>query len=259
MPIDHPQQQAATGPARLSTPVLQRNGLLAAMPTDCRMRLLPHLELVQVQAGEELQSARLDVPHVYFPVSAIAALCHDSPLGVSTQVAMVGPDGMLGLSRLAGEESRAMRAVVHSGGAVLALDAERLQRECFRGGGALAVLLRYGHTLMQQMAQTALCNRHHTVEQQLARWLLMAFDRLSGNELETTHEALASLLGVRREGISEAAARLRDAGLIASRRGRITLLDGARLKLRACECYQAPAAPRTPGPRECTTEPALAA
>lgn len=257
MPDEHPRQSSVHGEVRLSTPVLQRNRLLAAMTTEARMRLLPHLELVTLRAGHELQSVRHPLPRVYFPISAIAALCQDSALGASTQVAMVGPEGMVGLSLLAGEEARGLRAVVHVGGALLALDAETLRRECLRSGSALVALLRYGHVLMHQMAQTALCNRHHTVEQQLARWLLMTFDRIGGRELETTHEALAGLLGVRREGVSEAAARLRDAGLIASRRGRITLVDAARLKLRACDCYQPPHA--SPGPRECTTEPALAA
>lgn len=263
------QEHVTYAGAQLSTPLLQRNRLLAALSTSARLRLLPHVELVKLQAGQALDPARGAAPCVYFPVTAIASLCQETPDGSSVQVAMIGHEGMVGLSLLAGPPTRSLRSRVQTAGAALALDSSRLMQEFARGGSAMRVLLRYAQALMAQMSVAALCNRHHTIEQQLARWLLMAADRLGAREIATRQEDVASLLGVRREGVSEAAGRLREAGLIACRRGRFTLLDGPGLKARACACYEQlnaeyarvlmPPEPPARSPRESSTEPAGAA
>lgn len=261
------QEHSTYGSAELSTPLLQRNRLLAALSTDARLRLLPHAELLQLHAGQALDPVRGTAPRAYFPVTAVASLCHQMPDGSSAQVAMIGREGMVGLSLLAGAHTASLQSRVQSGGAALALDSARLMQEFARGGSAMRVLLRYAQALMAQMSVAALCNRHHAIEQQLARWLLMAAERLGAREIAARQEDVASLLGVRREGVSEAAGRLREAGLIACRRGRFTLLDGAGLKARACGCYELLNAeydrmlmpPQANSPRESTTEPALAA
>jgi CRP-like cAMP-binding protein len=260
------QEHSTYAGAQLSTPLLQRNRLLAALSTSARLRLLPHVELVKLHAGQLLDPARGAAPCVYFPVTAIASLCQEMPDGCSAQVAMIGHEGMVGLSLLAGVPTRSLRSRVQAAGAALALDSSRLLREFERGGSAMRVLLRYGQALMAQMSVAALCNRHHAIEQQLARWLLMAADRLGTREIAVRQEDVAQLLGVRREGVSEAAGRLRAAGLIAGRRGRFTLLDATGLKARACACYEllnaeydrvlASALPPTATPRESSTEPA---
>lgn len=260
------QEHVTYAGAQLSTPLLQRNRLLAALSTSARLRLLPHVELVKLQAGQALDPARGAAPCVYFPVTAIASLCQETPDGSSVQVAMIGHEGMVGLSLLAGPPTRSLRSRVQTAGAALALDSSRLLGEFERGGSAMRVLLRYGQVLMTQLSAAALCNRHHTIEQQLARWLLMATDRLGAREIAVRQEDVAQLLGVRREGVSEAAGRLRAAGLVAARRGRFTLLDSAGLKARACGCYELlkaeydrvlmPPAPPPRAPRESSTEPA---
>lgn len=223
--------------ARLSTPLLQRNLLLAAMSASARLRLLAHADLVQLKAGQRLDDTAHGHRRAYFPVTAIAHLCRDMTDGTSVQVAMVGSEGVVGLSFLNSGHARGIRSLVMTPGAAVAIDEQQLVQEFRRGGSAMQALLRYGQWLMVQMAQIALCNRHHSIEQQLSRWLLMTTDRLGAREVQITQEAVASLLGVRREGVSEAASRLTDAGVIDRRRGRFIVLDAPRLATHACQCY----------------------
>ncbi|MBA2676661.1 Crp/Fnr family transcriptional regulator [Ramlibacter sp.] len=223
--------------AALSTPLLQRNRLLGALSTEARLRLLPSVDLVQVRTGQSLDPARGAARRAYFPITAMASVCQVSPSGESTQVALVGPEGMVGFPLLTGSEAPWLRSTVQLPGAVLAVDGARLAQEFRRGDTTTQVLLGYMHTLMAQMAQAALCHRHHSIEQQLARWLLATADRMAVREIASTQEMVAGLLGVRREGVTEAAGRLRDAGLIACRRGHFTLLDTRGLRARACSCY----------------------
>lgn len=222
--------------AALSTPLLQRNRLLALLSTQARLRLLPSVDLVQVRAGQALDPPRGAPRRAYFPVTAIASVTQVSPSGECAQVALVGPEGMVGIQLLTGAETPWLRSTAQLPGAVLALDGARLAQEFARGGTTTQVLLQYMQALMAQMAQAALCNRHHSIEQQLARWLLATAGRLGVREIASTQEMVAGLLGVRREGVTEAAGRLRDAGLIACRRGRFTLLDPQGLRARACSC-----------------------
>ncbi|MES2940008.1 MAG: Crp/Fnr family transcriptional regulator [Pseudomonadota bacterium] len=233
------QDDFDTSRTALSTPLLQRNRLLAALSTDARLRLLPAVDLVQVRAGQSLDPVHGTARRAYFPVTAMASVRQMSPSGESTQVALVGPEGMVGISLITGGDAPWLRSTVQLPGTMLALDGTRLAQEFARGGATMHALLRYTHTLMAQMAQAALCNRHHSIEQQLARWLLATADRMAVREIVSTQDMVAGLLGVRREGITEAAGRLRDAGLIACRRGRFTLLDPRGLRARACGCYEA--------------------
>jgi CRP-like cAMP-binding protein len=174
---------------------------------------------------------------VSFPLTAMAGCFRVLPDGSAAQVAMIGRDGVAGLALLAGGASANLRTAVQMPGTALAIDGSQLMQEFMRGGTVMRVLLRYSQALMAQMAQVALCNRHHSIEQQLARWLLMSMDRLGTREIAATQEAVAELLGVRREGVSEAVSRLRDAGLITNRRGRITVASPLRLASRTCGCY----------------------
>jgi CRP-like cAMP-binding protein len=206
------------------------------------MHLLPYVDLVHFKTGQLLLKAAGWSPRVYFPVTAVVTLGMQLPDGASIQVAMIGSEGMVGLSLVAGVEMPGLQAEVQHGGALLSLEAARLAQELGRGASAARVLLRYQQSLIAQMAQIALCNRHHSIEQQLARWLLTAADRLGSREIEITQEHIAGLLGVRREGVSEAARHLRDAGLVACRRGRFTLVDTPGLRTRACACYAMQAA-----------------
>ena len=218
----------------LSTPLLQRNLVLSAASRAALMRLSPALELVQLRAGQMLDAQR---PRAYFPLTAIVCLLQEAPDGASVQVGMVGREGVCCVWLGGGEAGPPVRSRVLMGGSALAIDAAALLAEVGRGGSVMHAVLRHAQSLMLQMSQAALCNRHHSIEQQLARWLLMATDRLGHDELETTQEHVAGLLGVRREGVTEAAGRLRDAGLIALRRGRVTVLHRHALQLRACACY----------------------
>lgn len=220
----------------LHTP--QQNHLLAALPPEEFGRLQPHLELVSMPLGKVLYESGSQMQHVYFPITSIVSLLYVMEDGASAEIAVVGNEGILGIALFMGGGTTPSRAVVQSAGHGYRLQAAFLKDEFNRAGPMLHLLLRYTQALITQMAQTAVCNRHHTVDQQLCRWLLMSLDRLSSNELFMTQELIANMLGVRREGVTEAAGKLQSAGLIHYRRGHITVVDRSGLESRACECYQ---------------------
>jgi CRP-like cAMP-binding protein len=216
----------------------QQNHLLAALPASDYERLVPHLELIPLKLGEVLYEPGVQLRYVYFPTTSIVSLLYVMEDGASAEIAIVGNEGILGISLFMGGETTPSRAVVQSAGYGYRLKAQLLKDEFQRFGPMLHLLLRYTQALITQMAQTAVCNRHHSVDQQLCRWLLLSLDRLESNELSMTQELIANMLGVRREGVTEAAGKLQDAGLISYRRGRITVLDRPGLEERSCECYQ---------------------
>jgi len=224
-----------------ATPPLQhdptRNHLLAALPPSEFEALASHLELVQMRLGDMLYEPGRQLSHAYFPTTSIVSLHYVMASGASTESAGVGNEGVVGVALFMGGNTTPSSAVVQTAGYAYRIDARVLQHEFARGGSLQALLLRYTQALMTQMAQIAACTRHHSVEQQLCRWLLMTLDRLPGNELVMTQELVAGMLGVRREGITEAAGKLQKAGLIQYRRGHITVLDRAGLETHACECY----------------------
>jgi CRP-like cAMP-binding protein len=225
--------------AAVSSPhVPTQNHLLAALPAADYARLLPDLELTTMPLGQALYESGGHLQHVYFPTTSIVSLLYVMADGASAEIAVVGNEGILGISLFMGGETTPSRAVVQSAGHGYRLRAQLLKNEFNRAGPMLHLLLRYTQALITQMAQTAVCNRHHAVEQQLCRWLLLSLDRLDGNELQMTQELIANMLGVRREGITEAAGRLQRAGLIRYGRGRITVLDRPRLEKEVCECYR---------------------
>ena len=214
------------------------NHLLAALPSAARQRWLPHLELADMPLGEVLYESGGTLNHVYFPTTAIVSLLYVMQNGASAEIAVVGNEGIIGISLFMGGESTPSRAVVQSAGVGYRLKAQLMKDEFNRGGPALHLLLRYTQALITQMAQTAVCNRHHTLDQQLCRWLLLSLDRLEGDELVMTQELIANMLGVRREGVTEGALKLQRAGLTRYSRGRITVLDRKGLERRSCECYE---------------------
>ena len=213
------------------------NHLLAALPTYIQQSWLSQLEPVQMPLGEVLYESGVTLTHVYFPTTAIVSLLYVMEDGASAEIAVVGNEGIVGISLFMGGESTPSRAVVQSAGQGFRLKAQVLKEEFNRAGPVLHLLLRYTQALITQMAQTAVCNRHHSLDQQLCRWLLLSLDRLKGDELVMTQELIANMLGVRREGVTEAALKLQSAGLIRYARGRITVLDRAGLEQRTCECY----------------------
>jgi len=216
----------------------KQNHLLAALPATDFERLSPHLQLVPMPLGEALYESGGRLQHVYFPTTSIVSLLYVMADGASAEIAVVGNEGILGISLFMGGETTPSRAVVQSAGHGYRLGAQLLKQEFNRAGAVLhLLLLRYTQALITQMAQTAVCNRHHSVEQQLCRWLLLSLDRLSTRELTMTQELIANMLGVRREGVTAAAGNLQRAGLIRYSRGRITVLDRARLEQEVCECY----------------------
>jgi len=215
----------------------QQNHLLAALPAPEFERLAPHLELAPMRLGEALYESGARLNHVYFPTTSIVSLLYVLEDGASAEIAVVGNEGILGISLFMGGETTPSRAVVQSAGYGFRLRSQLLKQEFGRGGTVMHLLLRYTQALITQMAQTAVCNRHHSVEQQLCRWLLLSLDRLSTLELTMTQELIANMLGVRREGVTEAAGKLQKAGLIRYSRGRITVLDRAGLEKEVCECY----------------------
>jgi CRP-like cAMP-binding protein len=216
----------------------QQNHLLAALPASDYERLAPHLELISLKLGEVLYEPGVRLRYVYFPTTSIVSLLYVMEDGASAEIAIVGNEGILGISLFMGGETTPSRAVVQSAGYGYRLKAQLLKDEFQRFGPMLHLLLRYTQALITQMAQTAVCNRHHSVDQQLCRWLLLSLDRLASNELSMTQELIANMLGVRREGVTEAAGKLQEAGLISYRRGRITVLDRPGLEARSCECYE---------------------
>ena len=213
------------------------NQLLAALPRAELTRWLPMMELVQLPLGMVLYESGRTQTHVYFPVSAIVSLLYVLENGGSAEIAVVGNEGVVGISLFMGGETTPSRAVVQSAGEGYRIKAATIKEEFNRSGPVMHLLLRYTQALITQMAQTAVCNRHHSLDQQLCRWLLLSLDRLAGNDLVMTQELIANMLGVRREGVTEAALALQQAGLIRYQRGHITVLDRPRLEKRTCECY----------------------
>ena len=216
---------------------MQINHLLAALPADVMARLRPHLELVPLPLGKVLYESGDTMRFVYFPTDSIVSLLYVMENGASAEIAVVGNEGLVGISLFMGGESTPSRAVVQSAGSAIRLPGHCLKDEFHRHGELQMLMLRYTQALITQMAQTAVCNRHHSIEQQLCRWLLLSLDRLSGNRLTMTQELIANMLGVRREGVTEAAGKLQKVGVIEYNRGQITVLDRPRLEKLSCECY----------------------
>jgi CRP-like cAMP-binding protein len=215
----------------------RQNRLLAALPDGDYERLLPSLEPISLQLGEVVSEAGGSQPYIYFPTDSIVSLLYVMEDGASAEIAVTGREGLVGIALFMGGETTPSRAVVQSAGTGYRLRAAVLKKEFDSGGALHHLALRYTQALITQMAQTAVCNRHHSVEQQLCRWLLLSLDRLPSNQLTMTQELIANMLGVRREGVTEAAGRLQAAGLIKYSRGHIEVLDRARLERRVCECY----------------------
>ena len=213
------------------------NQLLASLPDAEWLRWKPQLERVKLELGQVLYEAGGLQSHVYFPTTAIVSLLYVLENGASAEIAVVGREGLVGVSLFMGGQSTTTRAVVQSAGEGYRLRASGMQTEFNRAGPVLHLLLRYTQALITQMSQTAVCNRHHSLDQQLCRWLLLSLDRLDGNDLVMTQELISNMLGVRREGVTEAALSLQRAGLIDYARGRIKVLDRAGLEQRSCECY----------------------
>jgi len=224
-------------PATPAVQLPERNRLLAVLPAADRERLYPHLEPVSMALGDVVYESGSLQEYVYFPTTSIVSLLYVMADGASAEIAVVGNDGMVGIALFMGGETTPSRAVVQSAGSAFRLSGHVLKREFTRGGALQHLLLRYTQALLTQMAQTAVCNRHHSIDQQLCRWLLLSHDRLSSNTLIMTQELIANMLGVRREGVTEAAGALQDAGLIRYSRGRITIVDRPGLERRSCECY----------------------
>ena len=212
------------------------NHLLAALPEAEWKRWLPQLEAVDMPLGEVLYESGGTLSHVYFPTTAIVSLLYVMENGASAEIAVVGNEGLVGISLFMGGESTPSRAVVQSAGRGFRIEAQVVKDE-FIKMPVLHLLLRYTQALITQMAQTAACNRHHSLDQQLCRWLLLSLDRLQGDELVMTQELIANMLGVRREGVTESALKLQQAGLIRYSRGHITVINRPGLEKRTCECY----------------------
>jgi CRP-like cAMP-binding protein len=215
----------------------QQNHILDALPEAERERLYPHLRLVALPLGLVLYESGDILRHIYFPTDSIVSLLYVLEDGSSAEICVVGNDGVIGVSLFMGGETTTSRAIVQSGGCAYRLTGRRLKQEFERQGETMHILLRYTQALITQMAQTAVCNRHHTVDQQLCRWLLLSLDRLQENKLAMTQELIANMLGVRREGVTDAAGKLQKLGIITYKRGLITVLDRQRLEELSCECY----------------------
>ena len=220
---------------RLNDP--NQNHLLAALLESDFARLSPHLEPIMMRLGDVLYESGGQLQYVYFPTSAIVSLHYVLENGGSSEIAGVGNEGILGISLFMGGNTTPSRAVVQTAGHGYRLKSQILMDEFNRAGPVMRLLLRYTQALLTQMSQTAVCNRHHMVEQQLCRWLLLTLDRLPGNELTMTQELIANMLGVRREGVTVAAGKLQENGYISYRRGHITVLDRVGLEAEVCECY----------------------
>lgn len=221
----------------LDTSDPRQNHLLAALPEQEWSRWLPEMEPVDMPLGQVLYESGRVLRHVYFPTTSIVSLLYVMENGASAEIAVVGNEGIVGVSLFMGGGSTPSRAVVQSAGRGFRLKANVMQAEFDRGGPVLHLLLRYTQALITQMAQTAVCNRHHSIDQQLCRWPLLSIDRLQGEELVMTQELIANMLGVRREGVTEAAGRLQATGLIQYRRGHITVVNRQGIEARTCECY----------------------
>jgi CRP-like cAMP-binding protein len=215
----------------------QQNHLLAALPAEVQSRLFPNLELIEMPYGKVLYESGDTMRYVYFPVDSIVSLLYVMENGASAEVSVVGNEGFVGMALLMGGDSTPSQAIVQSAGHAYRLAADLFKQEFHRHGEMQVLLLRYTQALITQMTQTAVCNRHHSVEQQLCRWLLLCLDRVPGDQLNMTQELMANMLGVRREGITEAAGRLQKQGAIKYARGRITVLDRGIIEKLGCECY----------------------
>ncbi len=225
------------------TDVTRRNKLLAALPEDEYAHLSAHLERVQLSPGDTLYESGRPLQYVYFPTTAIVSLLYIMENGAAAEIAMVGNEGMVGIALVMGADAMPNRAMALCAGTAYRLKSQLLMNQFNRIGGRRSgtlqhLLLRYTQALITQMSQNAACNRHHSIEQQLCRWLLSYLDRSSSNQLIMTHELIANTLGVRREGITVTAGRLQQEGLISYRRGHITVIDREGIEIRACECYQ---------------------
>jgi CRP-like cAMP-binding protein len=215
----------------------QQNRLLAALPAEVQERLIPFLELVPLPLGKVIYESGDALRHVYFPTDSIVSLLYVMESGASAEISVVGNEGLIGVAVFMGGESTPSRAIVQSAGYAYRLPGQRLKDEFNRHGDMLQLMLRYTQALITQMAQTAVCNRHHSIDQQLCRWLLLSLDRLPSNQLTMTQELIANMLGVRREGVTDAAGKLQRQGAIEYSRGHIKVLDRPKLEQLSCECY----------------------
>lgn len=215
----------------------RQNRLIAALPIDIQNRLLTCLELVPLPLGKVLYESGEVLRYVYFPVDCIVSLLYVMESGASAEISIVGNEGIVGIALFMGGESTPSRAIIQSGGYAYRLSGQKFKEEFHRHSELLMLLLRYTQALITQMAQTAVCNRHHTIDQQLCRWLLLSLDRLPTNRITMTQELIANMLGVRREGVTEAAGKLQRLGVIQYSRGQITVIDRVRLEQLSCECY----------------------
>ena len=218
--------------------IYMQNHVLAALSDAEYERLEPHLQLAHLNTGEVLYELGAPVKYLYFPLNCVMSLVYEMENGTSSELSIVGSEGVVGISSIMGRETAPNRAVVQSEGHALRIHADALQKEFQRGGVLQMQLLRYTHALMIQMAQTGLCNRHHCVQQQVCRWLLVMQDHFRNRELDVTQQHIADMLGVRREGVTQAAGVLQDIGWIRYSRGRILVVDRQGLEGGACECYQ---------------------
>lgn len=215
----------------------QQNQLLAALSNEVLNRLCPHFEMVALQNGEVLYESGFGRRHVYFPVDCIVSLLHDTENGDSSEISMVGNEGIVGVTSLMSSDGSPWRAVVQSAGFAYRLSCQRMKSEFERHGEMLQLILLYTQSRIVQMSQTAVCNRHHSIDQQVCRWLLHTLDRLHGSTINITQELLGNALGVRREGVTVAAGKLQQMGIIEYSRGKITVLDRRKLEDHSCECY----------------------
>ena len=215
----------------------KQNHLLAALPEEVQLRLFPHLELIPMALGKVLYESGDALRHVYFPTDSIVSLLYVMESGASAEISVVGNEGLIGIALFMGGESTPSRAIVQSAGSAFRLKGQLLKDEFNRHGEMQLLLLRYTQSLITQMAQTAVCNRHHSIDQQLCRWLLLSLDRLPSNRLTMTQELIANMLGVRREGVTDAAGKLQKLGVIEYNRGQITVLNRPKLETLSCECY----------------------
>ncbi|MGZ8225524.1 MAG: Crp/Fnr family transcriptional regulator [Methylococcaceae bacterium] len=221
----------------LETPSPQQNHLLAALSAEVQNRLFPYLELTPLPLGKVLSEPGDDLRYVYFPTDSIVSLIYVTTSGATTEILMVGNEGIVGIALFMGGNSTTSRAIVQNAGHAYRLQAKRFNDEINRHGELMGLMLHYSQALITQIAQTAVCNRHHSIIQQLCRWLLLSLDRLANNELTMTQELIANMLGVRREGVTEAAGKLQRLGVIEYQRGHITVLDRSTLENLCCECY----------------------
>ncbi|MDO6840169.1 Crp/Fnr family transcriptional regulator [Paraglaciecola chathamensis] len=215
-----------------------KNKLLEALSSEAQERIFPHLKLVSLPLGTVVYEASEKIDYVYFPIDCIVSLLYVMVDGSSAEISVIGNEGVVGIAVFMGGESTPSRAIVQSAGAAYRMSASELRNEFNSQSSIRMLLLRYTQSLIAQMAQTAVCNRHHSIDQQLCRWLLLSLDRLSTNELTMTQELIANMLGVRREGVTEAAGKLQKLGIINYKRGHIQVLDRLGLEAQSCECYK---------------------